>query len=239
LSLREAAPETTQLTRSLTNRFDNIRTKYRSEIEPLFEQRETLLRELDELKIAKEESLEEATRSAAQNESLQELNVKMQHQHDTLQSMMKPRPPEKRSKGSGASGLSNPPSTSTLHSVTISGTSSTLLETQEEARYGKGAKSDTELNPAAALRKFGWFKGGGGKDSSLGPSRDIPQKELPLPPVPRLPPRAPSPPVVVEKPKAHAPAHNFQQQGILRAARCDHCTDKMWGTQLRCMSKWF
>ena len=232
-----AGPETTQLSRSLTNRFDNIRIKYRSEIEPLFEQRETLFRELNELKIAKETSLEEATRLTAQNENLQELGVKMQHQHDTLQSMMKPRHPEKRSKGPGASGLSNPPSTSTLHSVATSGTWNTLLEAQEEARYGKGARSDTELNPAASLRKFGWFKGGSGKDYVPGPSREAAQKELPVPPVPRLPPRAPSPPVVVERPKAPAArVHNFQQQGILRAARCDHCTDKMWGSQLRCTS---
>ncbi len=232
-----ASPETPQLSRSLTNRFDNIRTKYRSEIEPLSEQREVLLRELNELKTAKEKSLEEATRLTAQNESLQELNVKMRHQHDTLQSMMKPRPPEKKPKGSGASGLSNPPSTSTLHSVASSGTSGTLLETQEENRYGKGARSDTELNPAAALRKFGWFKGGGGRDAS---SKDATLKELPAPPMPRLLSRAASPPVIVEKSRAStAPVHNFQQQGILRAARCDHCTDKMWGSQLRCTSTWF
>ena len=228
------APGTTQFSRSLTNRFDNIRTKYRSEIEPLFEQREVLFRQLNELKIAKEKSLEEATRLTVQNENLQELNVKMQHQHDTLQSMMKPRAPEKRSKAFGAPGLSNPPSISTLHSVT---TSNTLMETQEEARYGKGARSDTELNPAAALRKFGWFKGGSGKDSSPGSSKDATLKELPAPPGPRFPPRATSPPVVMEKPKVPTTAvHSFQQQGILRAARCDHCTDKMWGSQLRCTS---
>ena len=31
--------------------------------------------------------------------------------------------------------------------------------------------------------------------------------------------------------------HNFQQLTILRFARCDHCGDKMWGTQLRCNSE--
>ena len=30
--------------------------------------------------------------------------------------------------------------------------------------------------------------------------------------------------------------HNFQQQTVLRS-RCDHCGDKMWGTQLRCNSE--
>lgn len=28
--------------------------------------------------------------------------------------------------------------------------------------------------------------------------------------------------------------HNFQQLSILRFTRCDHCGDKMWGSQLRC-----
>lgn len=29
--------------------------------------------------------------------------------------------------------------------------------------------------------------------------------------------------------------HNFQQMSILRFTRCDHCQDKMWGSQLRCL----
>ncbi|KAK0461357.1 uncharacterized protein EV420DRAFT_1640837 [Desarmillaria tabescens] len=28
--------------------------------------------------------------------------------------------------------------------------------------------------------------------------------------------------------------HNFQQLSVLRFTRCDHCGDKMWGSQLRC-----
>ncbi|KAJ6609832.1 hypothetical protein B0H10DRAFT_2062666 [Mycena sp. CBHHK59/15] len=28
--------------------------------------------------------------------------------------------------------------------------------------------------------------------------------------------------------------HNFQQLSVLRFTRCDHCADKMWGSQLRC-----
>lgn len=28
--------------------------------------------------------------------------------------------------------------------------------------------------------------------------------------------------------------HNFQQTSVLRLTRCDHCGDKMWGSQLRC-----
>lgn len=37
---------------------------------------------------------------------------------------------------------------------------------------------------------------------------------------------------VARKP-AHG-EHNFQQLSVLRFARCDHCGDKMWGSQLRC-----
>jgi hypothetical protein len=28
--------------------------------------------------------------------------------------------------------------------------------------------------------------------------------------------------------------HAFQQVSVLRLARCDHCGDKLWGSQLRC-----
>ena len=31
--------------------------------------------------------------------------------------------------------------------------------------------------------------------------------------------------------------HVFQQVSVLRVARCDHCGDKMWGSQLRCTSE--
>ena len=31
--------------------------------------------------------------------------------------------------------------------------------------------------------------------------------------------------------------HNFQQLSVLRFTRCDHCSDKMWGSQLRCTGK--
>lgn len=38
-----------------------------------------------------------------------------------------------------------------------------------------------------------------------------------------------------EKDKKMKPkAHTFQLQNVLRFARCDHCGDKMWGTQSKC-----
>lgn len=32
--------------------------------------------------------------------------------------------------------------------------------------------------------------------------------------------------------------HSFQQLSVLRFTRCDHCSDKMWGSQLRCTGKY-
>ena len=32
--------------------------------------------------------------------------------------------------------------------------------------------------------------------------------------------------------------HSFVQISVLRVARCDHCGDKMWGSQLRCSSEY-
>ena len=46
-----------------------------------------------------------------------------------------------------------------------------------------------------------------------------------------------SPPALSEK-KIHL-EHNFQQLSILRFTRCDHCGDKMWGSQLRCTGECF
>ncbi|KAJ3507749.1 hypothetical protein NMY22_g16831 [Coprinellus aureogranulatus] len=39
--------------------------------------------------------------------------------------------------------------------------------------------------------------------------------------------------VEFSKGKAHI-EHNFQQLSVLRFTRCDHCGDKMWGSQLKC-----
>ena len=218
------------MSRSLTNRFDNLKSKYKRDLEPMIAERQTLQREIHELKQAKDVCLEETTALTARNDELYELNVSMTRRLEDLQGAIKPRSMDRKvSKPSPLPPLSSTASiptssatTSTLASVSSNGTYS---DDREDARYGKGAKSDSET-AGNTMKKFAWFKGmqinpaawalsdmnGRGQASSNS---------------------APAPP---EKPKVLL-RHNFQQQSVLRFARCDHCGDKMWGTQLRCSSK--
>jgi hypothetical protein len=197
-------------------------------------ERETLQREIHELKQAKELCLEETTALVSRNDELLELNVAMARQHENLQASTKSRGTERKaSKPTPLPTLVSAPSaTSTLSSTPTSGSisSSTVFSDErfigEDPRYGKGAKSDSEMSGVNTLRKFPWFKGkentAGGRDNSALATRM--QMTLVAPPPP-------------EKPKPML-RHNFQQQSVLRFARCDHCGDKMWGTQLRCASEY-
>lgn len=177
-------------------------------------------REIHELKQAKDVCLEETTALTARNDELHELNVAMTRRLEDLQGAIKPRNSADR-KVSKPSPL--PPLSSTSSIPTPSTTASTLAsmssngtysDDRDDARYGKGAKSDSEAS-GNTLRKFAWFKG-----MQINPVAWTSPSSGPTPP---------------EKPKVLL-RHNFQQQSVLRFARCDHCGDKMWGTQLRCSS---
>ncbi|KAG8904479.1 hypothetical protein FRB99_001691 [Tulasnella sp. 403] len=73
-------PPAANLTRSLTTRFDNLKHQYRKELEPLRQQREALIREINELKEARDIFLEETTALNARNEELADLNAQIQRQ---------------------------------------------------------------------------------------------------------------------------------------------------------------
>jgi hypothetical protein len=51
-------------------------------------------------------------------------------------------------------------------------------------------------------------------------------------------PRDPSSAAVVDHKPTGRIEHTFQQLSVLRLTRCDHCGDKMWGSQLRCTGKY-
>lgn len=218
-STREGSEaEPTKLSRSLTNRFDNLKSKYKRDLEPMIAERQTLQREINELKQAKDICLEETTALTARNDELNELNVAMTRRLEDLQGAIKPRSADRKvSKPTPLPPLSSTTSiptlsttTSTLTSVSSGGTYS---EDREDPRYMKGAKSDSEAS--GNTKKFAWFKG-----MQINPAAWAGASFT----------NAPVPP---EKPKVLL-RHNFQQQSVLRFARCDHCGDKMWGTQLRC-----
>lgn len=218
------AKEPANLSRSLTGRFENLKTKYRRELETMIADRQVLQREIQELKQAKEACLEETTVLVSRNDELHELNMSMTRQLEQIQSAIKTTQNNNRkaSKATPLPPLNSAPTlagtvNSAQTSTPISSTSGSVEE-KEDAKYLKGAKSDSEAG--YTMKKFPWFKG---KENSLGP----------------VPPSKPQqtfvPPPVQEKPKLNM-RHNFQQQSVLRFARCDYCGDKMWGTQLRCSS---
>lgn len=198
-------------------------------------ERQALQREIHELKQAKDMCLEETTALTARNDELQELNVAMTRQLENLQGALKPRNSDRKvSKPTPLPPLSS--STSINTSVTASSnTMSTLAsmssngvyaEDRDDARYGKGAKSDSEATAGNTIRKFAWFKG---KEINT-PAREGLGINARMQAFPATGPTAPEKPRVTLR-------HNFQQQSVLRFARCDHCGDKMWGTQLRCTSE--
>jgi Rho-type GTPase-activating protein 1/2 len=207
------ATEPAQLSRSLTHRFENLKSKYRRDLEPMIAERQALQREIYELKQAKDLCLEETTALTSRNDELLELNVSMTRQLENLQSTIKRQPSNRKvSKPTPLPPLAAVPSATPSASGTQSASvayAPSITEEKDDSRYNKGAKSDSEASNT--LRK--WFKG-------IGPNPGV--KALAM-----------SPLAAPEKPKAIV-RHNFQQQSALRFARCDYCGDKMWGTQLRC-----
>lgn len=200
------------LTRSLTTRLDSIKTQYRRELQPLTQQREELQREIAELKQTRDLFLEEVTVLNARNEELAELNAGSERQLE-LTPRASDRPP--KPPGKAYHPINSPSQSSSATSFNSSGG---MDDSRLEAKFVKVSKADyIDANQSAAARKFKWYKGPG-KDASTS------RVDLPL---------------VPEKDKTgprNAFEHSFQQISVLRVARCDHCSDKMWGSQLRCSS---
>lgn len=193
------------LSRSLTTRLDNLKNQYRRELEPLTREKEALQREVAELKQSRDMFLEEVTVLNARNEELAELNARSERQLDQT-----PRPPPK------PPGKSLPINSPSQSSSATSFTSSTGLDDSRDEFIKVSKANLVETAPAARVKfRAPWAKAQG-KDAST--SR---QAELPTVPEKDSKPR-------------NAFEHTFQQISVLRVARCDHCGDKMWGSQLRC-----
>lgn len=193
------------LSRSLTKRLDNIRIQYQKELVPLTEQKESLQREIAELKSVRDMFLEETTVLNARNEELAQLSAvyarRLENGAD-IQTKPLPEPISRISTDSFRSQHTNlvVPSLS----ASTSG-SSTIYDDSSEPRQLRAPLSHPELHTPS--KKFKW-PGSRAKESPA--HAEAAKKPMP----------------VLE--------HNFQQLSILRFARCDHCGDKMWGSQLRC-----
>lgn len=186
---------------------DNIKTHYRGELEPLQHQREALMREISELKEARDIFLEETTALNARNDELAQLNAQIARQIETSVAdnfeSSTPEPVE-----NGAPKLVTKPAITSM--FTPSSRQKTVPSPASVSSVGTTLAEERSIDSAGSSsvgKKFKWF---GASAKSL----------------PSLP----------EKPK-RAKQHTFQQQSILRFTRCDHCGDKLWGAQFRCSGK--
>ncbi|KAG6816966.1 hypothetical protein H0H87_001280 [Tephrocybe sp. NHM501043] len=194
------------LGRSLTKRLDSIKYQYKRDLVPLTKERESLQREIAELKAVRDVFLEETTVLNARNEELAQLSAAYSRRMETVPEGPPPTNGHDHTRGpSSDHRRAYPPSVAISHSLSSS-TSSTLHDESIELRPPRMQKQDSDHTLSRA-KFMKW--GSRGKETASHPTVPVERKVAPL-------------------------QHNFQQLSILRFTRCDHCGDKMWGSQLRC-----
>ncbi|KAG1751447.1 RhoGAP-domain-containing protein [Suillus paluster] len=208
-----------QMSRSLTMRLDNIKKQYQHELIPLTQQREALIREVAELKAAREQFLEETTVLNARNEELAQLSAQYMRRIEASRSATPTMEVLTSKEESAANPLREkstsfdrdhpqPDLPSMASSLNGSGApSATTLVEESEAKFKASRPEITDALPSTLKSaKFKWPMARG-RDPSLS-SAD-------------------------QKGKGRV-AHSFNQTSVLRFTRCDHCGDKLWGSQYRC-----
>lgn len=209
-----------QMSRSLTMRLDNIKTQYQHELIPLTQQREALIREVAELKAAREQFLEETTVLNARNEELAQLSAQYVRRIETSRSATPTMDVIVSKDGSTANSVrekstsfdrEHPQSDFQSMSSSFNGLaapSTTTLVEESEAKWNKASRPDVADSLPSTLKsaKFKWPMARG-RDPSLSS--------------------------IDQKGKGRV-AHSFNQTSVLRFTRCDHCGDKLWGSQFRC-----
>ncbi|KAG0700839.1 RhoGAP-domain-containing protein [Suillus ampliporus] len=207
-----------QMSRSLTMRLDNIKTQYQHELIPLTQQREALIREVTELKAAREQFLEETTVLNARNEELAQLSAQYVRRIETSRSATptmdvlglkeEAANPLREKSTSFDRDHPQPDLPSTASSLNgLGAPSTTTLVEEPEAKFKANRPEMADALPSTLKSaKFKWPMGRG-RDPSLS-SAD-------------------------QKGKGRV-AHSFNQTSVLRFTRCDHCGDKLWGSQFRC-----
>ncbi|KAF8894145.1 hypothetical protein BD779DRAFT_1669623 [Infundibulicybe gibba] len=136
------------LSRSFTKRLDTIKNQYQRELIPLTQQRETLAREIAELKAVRDDCLEETTALNARNEELAQLTAVYARRMETIPESSKPINPT-MSRGS----LDRP--RPQVHAApSLSSSTSTLHDDSLDPRTIRAQKSDYDLHTPS--KKFKW-----------------------------------------------------------------------------------
>jgi hypothetical protein len=170
----------------------------------LSNERESLLREIAELQMARNVFLEETTMLNVRNEELAHLNAHYMRRIEVAASS-EPLPLVRENQSFERHRPVQPlqPSHTVNASIGISSDDS-----HESAKYVKVQKSTTGDAP---LRVFKWrVNHKEGSTTSLA-ALDGPNEKSWL-------------------------KHAFQNVSVLRLSKCDHCSEKLWGSQARCQS---
>jgi Rho-type GTPase-activating protein 1/2 len=169
----------------------------------LSSERESLLREIAELQMARNVFLEETTMLNVRNEELAHLNAHYMRRIEVAASS-EPLPPVRETQSFERNRPLQPlqPSHTVNTSIGISSD-----EGHESAKFVKVQQKSTTGD--AALRVFKWrVNHKEGSAPSLA-ALDGPNEKSWL-------------------------KHAFQNVSVLRLSKCDHCSEKLWGSQARC-----
>ncbi|KAF8274606.1 hypothetical protein EI94DRAFT_1768774 [Lactarius quietus] len=195
--------EGVNISSSLSTRLDDLKAQYQGELVMLTDERESLLREIAELKSARDVFLEETTMLNARNEELAQLNAHYMRRIEAASS----EPPQLARENHS---LERQRPTAILQ-PSHTANSSFGTSTDESADSTKYVRVQKPPSSDAALRVFKWR--GNTKEAaattSSGPDSANEKSWL---------------------------RHAFQHANVLRLAKCDHCGDKLWGSQFRCQA---
>ena len=196
-------------------RLDNIKKQYQHELIPLTQQRETLIREIAELKSAREQFLEETTVLNVRNEELAHLGTQYSRRMEVTCDM--PPPPDApvkpepvlREKKSTSFDRGRPTQEALLpvHPSLSTGSNHSTLTIVDDRDIKVIRVPKPDFTDAMPASKHGIFKRPGYRTKDHAAS----------------------------DPKGK---HNFQPANAIRFTRCDHCGDKLWGgSHFRCTSE--
>ncbi|KAG8984594.1 hypothetical protein FRB90_005212, partial [Tulasnella sp. 427] len=235
------------MTRSLTARFDNLKSQYKKDLEPLKQQREALIREINELKEARDIFLEETTALNARNEELAELNSQIQRQIEATMNESSLAPDNASISTTAASTGDHLPSSSENGYTPTRPSKGMPMQNI----FGGGAKGMKSSAASIATMGSGGAPSNSPSYSSVNTAiSSVDEVEFGARVVTTtkgvyqhakeiLPEPAPAKGSKFKwfggaAKKQKQKAHNFAAVNILRFARCEHCNDKMWGPQFRC-----
>ena len=207
----------TSLSRSLTMRLETLKSQYQHDLIPLTDERGSLLREIAELKAARDTFLEETTMLNARNEELAQLHAIYIRRTENAAPIPEPLPAIKEKPSQQFDRPATAPSTVLQPSNAANAGGLTADDSVDSSPFVKVQKptpAEMMAEPPGTLRgKFKW----------LGNNKETGSTPLVTTPV-----------VDEKKGRINKLLHSFQQVSVLRVTRCDHCGDKLWGSQARC-----